>query len=108
MNVLVIDAGNSLIKFKRGDGKEDEFPHALIQLSETEVQHIATRSAGRVPEGYAIVNDVPYAYGEQAEHYPKLVQRHGAERYTKDYYGVFIAVAMARLFTKSGNASTKN
>jgi hypothetical protein len=105
MSVLVLDAGNSLIKFKRADGREDEFPHALVELSATEAKQIAVRSAGRVPEGYAIVNGKTYAYGEQAEHYPQMALRHGAERYTKDYYGVFVAVALARLYGKGGEMS---
>jgi len=46
MSVLVLDAGNSLIKAKiaRREHGEIAFPHALKQLTETEYNNILSRS----------------------------------------------------------------
>lgn len=103
-SILVLDAGNALIKAKRGDGREDEFPHALYRVPQSEFRDIEARNADRVPEGYAVVSGVPYAYGKQAERYSPE-KSHGAERYRDDYYGVFVALALARLFSKSADVS---
>jgi hypothetical protein len=45
MSVLVLDAGNSIIKAKiaRREHGEIAFPHALRQLTESEYQKIMTR-----------------------------------------------------------------
>jgi hypothetical protein len=105
MSVLVLDAGNSIIKFKRGDGAEDEFPHALKELSETDYKHILDRNNGRPPIDYISVNGKPYVYGEQAERYGTLTHRHRAERYAKDYYGIFVSIALSRLYDRGGEYS---
>lgn len=103
-SILVLDCGNALIKAKRAGGQEDEFPHALKELQPAEWRDITARNAGRIPVGYAVVNGVPYAYGTQAERYnPK--KSHGARRYEKGYYGVFCAIALGRLFSKSADVS---
>ena len=99
---IVLDAGNSLIKFKRNDGVEGEFPHALKSISDTDLGHIKT-SANRLPEGYARVNGVAYAYGEQAERYGVIDRRVRAARYTADYYGVFVALALALSYQRGGD-----
>ena len=46
MSVLVLDAGNSIIKTKiaRREGGEISFPHALRQLTESEYQRILARA----------------------------------------------------------------
>jgi hypothetical protein len=46
MSVLVLDAGNSIIKAKiaRRDGGEITFPHALRQLTESEYQKILAKA----------------------------------------------------------------
>jgi hypothetical protein len=100
---IVLDAGNSLIKFKRNDGVEGEFPHALKAISETELGHIKTRAGGKLPLGYARVNGQPYAYGDQAERYGVVDRRVRAARYTADYYGVFAALATALSYQRGGD-----
>ena len=46
MSVMVLDAGNSIIKAKiaRRDRGEISFPHALRRLTESEYQSILARS----------------------------------------------------------------
>ncbi len=103
-SVLVLDCGNALIKAKRTGGQEDEFSHALKALQPADWRELLKHTNDRVPSGYAVVNGAPYAYGTQAERYMPD-KSHGARRYEESYYGVFCAIALARLFAKSGNVS---
>ena len=101
MSVLVLDAGNSIIKAKiaRRDGGEIAFPHAVRQLTESEYQKILTRvSANGNTKDYIRVNGKPYVIGESAERHGVLVQRSGTARYTRDYYGILAAAALMRLY----------
>ncbi len=47
MNVMILDAGNSIIKCKTAT-RETAFPHALKALTDTEYEQIVLR-AGRLP-----------------------------------------------------------
>jgi hypothetical protein len=101
MSVLVLDAGNSIIKAKiaRRDGGEIAFPHALRQLTESEYQRILARAkSGNGVEDYMKIDGTPYAIGESAERHGVVVQRSGTARYTRDYYGVLAAAALMRLY----------
>ncbi len=101
MSVLVLDAGNSIIKAKiaRRDGGEIAFRHALRQLTESEYQRILARAkSGNGAQDYMKINGTPYAVGESAERHGVLVQRSGTARYTQDYYGVLAAAALMRLY----------
>ena len=74
MSVLVLDAGNSIIKAKIAlrDGGEIAFPHALRQLTESEYQRILARAkSGNGTDDYMKINGTPYAIGESTE-------RHGS------------------------------
>lgn len=102
ISVLVLDSGNSIVKFKRGDGNELEFVHGLKEISHSDINEITRSNAGKLPTGYAIVNDTPYAYGVQAERYGALEPRKRAARYTRDYYGVIAAIALAESYSKNG------
>lgn len=105
MSVMVLDAGNSIIKAKiaRRERGEIAFPHALKQLTEAEYTNVVSRAgvAGS-PPGYLRINDVPYVVGESADRHGVHVQRTGAARYTRDYYGIFAATALARLYERGG------
>jgi hypothetical protein len=105
MNVLILDAGNAIIKGKTAGG-EVAYPHALKELTETEYQNIVTR-AGKAgpPADYMRVNGKPYVVGDQAERHGTLTRRSGAARYTPDYYGVFVAVTLARLYERGGEVA---
>ncbi len=108
MSVLVLDAGNSIIKAKiarREDG-ELAFPHAIRPLTESEYQKISskTTSTGNTKD-YLKVNSKPYVIGESAERHGLLVQRSGTARYNRDYYGVLAAAAMKRLYGRGREIS---
>jgi hypothetical protein len=101
MSVLVLDAGNSIIKAKiaRRGGGEIAFPHALRQLTESEYQKILSRvSVNGSSKDYVRVNGAPYVVGESAERHGVVTKRSGTARYTRDYYGVLAAVALAQLY----------
>jgi hypothetical protein len=103
VSVLVLDAGNSIIKGKTpGRDGEVAFPHALHLLTEAQYNEIQVRSHGNPPPTYFRFNGRPYVIGEDAERFGELTRRSGAARYTQDYYGVFIAGMLLRLFHDGG------
>jgi hypothetical protein len=64
MSVLVLDAGNSILKGKiaRREKGEIAFPHALRQLTESEYQKILTRArTNGSTKDYIRVNGTPHA-----------------------------------------------
>jgi Actin like proteins N terminal domain len=103
MSVMILDAGNSIIKAKiaRREQGEVAFPHAFKQLTEAEYNNILAR-AGKfdLSTDYLRINGTPYVVGESAERYGISVKRSGAARYTHDYYGIFAASALARLYDR--------
>lgn len=106
-NVVVLDAGNSLIKAKSA-GRETTYLHGLVRLTEAKYDELVRRSEQGLRRGgksteLIRVNGVPYAYGEEAEKHGTVVRRARAARYTPDYYGVFAAIAMSHLYRQSGD-----
>ena len=104
MSVMVLDAGNSIIKAKiaRRDRSEVSFPHALQQLTETKYQSILARSnSSRSLADFMRINGQPYVVGERAERYGVLTQRSESALYTRDYYGVLTAEVLGRLYDRS-------
>lgn len=108
MSVLVVDAGNSIIKAKITWRKNGEvaFLHALKQLTESEYEKITTR-AGMQNQSmdYLRINGNPYVVGGSAERHRLITQWTGTSRYTRDYYGVLAAAASGRLFDRSREVS---
>lgn len=105
MSVMIIDAGNSIIKAKiaRREFGEIAFPHALQPLTENEYTTILSRAGKHAPAlDYIRVNGQPYVIGESAERHGLVTQRNGASRYTRDYYGVLAAAALGRLYERGG------
>lgn len=104
MSVMVLDAGNSIIKAKiaRRQNSEIAFPHAMKQLTESEYEKITNR-AGLLNQSmdYLRINGKPYVLGESAERHGIITQRTGAARYTRDYYGILAAAALGRLYERS-------
>lgn len=81
MSVMILDAGNSIIKSKiaRREMGEFTFPHALRQLTESEYQRILSRvSVTGASKDYLRVNGIPYVVGESAERHGVLTKRSGA------------------------------
>jgi len=100
MSVMILDAGNSIIKAKIANG-EITFPHAIQPLTEGEYQKIISRaSINGTSADYLRVNGKPYVIGESAERHGVLVQRSGSSRYTRDYYGILAVGALARLYER--------
>lgn len=108
MSVLILDSGNSVIKGKiaRRDRGEVAFPHALKPLTETEYENILSRSktTGRSSD-YVRINGQPFVVGESAERHGVHTQRTGSARYTRDYYGIFAAVVLGRLYDRGREVS---
>lgn len=103
--VLVLDAGNSIIKGKTMQA-EVAFPHAMRILTETEYANVLARSGfSGPPRDYMIINGTPYVFGESAERHGTLTRRTGAARYTPDYYGVLVAATLARVFDQNEEIS---
>jgi len=99
-SVVILDAGNSVIKAKiaRRDRGEMAFPHALKPLSETEYSNILARSkTSGSSMDYIRINGQPYVVGESAERHGVHTQRTGSARYTRDYYGIFAAAVLGPL-----------
>ena len=70
MTVLVLDAGNSVIKAKiaRRERGEIAFPHALKPLTEADYTSILSRSRKQsASQDYVHINGQPYVIGESAE-----------------------------------------
>ena len=83
MSVMVLDAGNSIIKAKiaRRENGEIAFTHAMKQITESEYEKI-TKRAGIQNKSldYMRINGQPYVIGESAERHGLITQRTGAAR----------------------------
>ncbi|MGD8750931.1 MAG: ParM/StbA family protein [Anaerolineales bacterium] len=104
MSVMVLDAGNSIIKGKiaRRQLGEVAFPHAIKALTEAEYSNVLSRLGETgLSEDYIRVNDKPYVIGESAERHGFITRRTGASRYTRDYYGIFAVAVLSRLYERS-------
>jgi hypothetical protein len=104
MSVLVLDAGNSIIKAKiaRRDRSEIAFPHTFKPLTEAEYTSILSRAGKQSSmQDYVRINGQPYVIGESAERHGVHTQRTGSSRYTRDYYGVFAAAMLGRFYERS-------
>lgn len=108
MSVMVLDAGNSIIKAKiaRREQGEIAFPHAIRQLSESEYKKIISRAQiNGTSKDYFRVNGKPYAIGESAERHGLVTPRSGTARYTKDYCGVLAAISLAQFYERGREVS---
>ena len=108
MSVMVLDAGNSIIKAKiaRRENGEIAFPHAMKQMTESEYEKITKRAGIQTQShDYMRINGKPYVVGESAERHGLITQRTGTARYTRDYYGVFAAASLGRLYNRSREIS---
>jgi hypothetical protein len=81
MSVLVLDAGNSVIKAKiaRRERGELAFPHALKPLTEAEYTSILSRSGKQASlQDVVRINGQPYVIGQSAERHGVHSQRTGS------------------------------
>ena len=103
MSIIILDAGNSIIKAKipRREHGEITFPHALRPLTEAEYSSILSRKGQQSSlQDYVRVNGQPYVVGESAERYGVHTQRTGPSRYTRDYYGIFAAAVLGQFYER--------
>jgi len=103
MSVLVLDAGNSIIKAKitRRERREIASPHALKPLTEAEYTSILSRAGKQSSlQDYVCINGQPYVVGEGVETHGVHAQRTGSSRYTRDYYGIFAAAMLGRFYER--------
>ena len=101
MSVMVLDAGNSIIKAKiaRREHGEIAFPHALRQLSESKYEKILARAHTKEnSQDYFRVNGKPYVVGESAECHGVVTPRSGTARYTRAYCDVLEAISLVQLY----------
>ncbi len=94
MSVMILDAGNSIIKAKiaRREQGEIAFPHAFKPLTEAECTSIVSRSSKlNALHDYVRINGQPYVVGESAQQHGVHTQRTGSSCYTRDYYSIFAA-----------------
>lgn len=104
MTVLVLDAGNSIIKGKTpGRDGEVAFSHAIRKLTEAQYNEILVRSRGTPPPSFFKINDQAYVVGDEAERFGEVARRSGAARYSADYYSVCLAGMLVRLFAEAVN-----
>jgi len=78
MSVIVLDAGNSVIKAKiaRREHGEVVFQHALQPLTENEYKTIISRTKlTNLSPDYVRVNGKPYVIGESAKRHGFVSQR---------------------------------
>jgi len=107
MSVIVLDAGNSIIKAKiaRRENGEIEFPHAMNQLTDSGYEKITNRaSVQNQSVNYLRINGNPYTIRVSAESHGLITQRAGTARYTQDYDGDF-AAALGRIYDRSREIS---
>ncbi len=98
-----IDGGNIRIKtatVSTSALQEDSFPHLRSEVSAQEHARNSKRD-GHEQESLFTVNGTHYVVGERAKRHSPIPRQHGAKRYTKEYYGVYAAIGMARLFRRS-------
>lgn len=99
LQLMSLDAGNAQIKAVSADGRNIVFPHALRQLSASDIEEMNIRKDTTNPNLF-IVNGIHYAIGEQALRSGPGSALFGEARYTETYYGVLVAIALFRLFPK--------
>lgn len=90
---LFLDFGNADVKWF--NGKEfSHFRHAIAPLSESQWRKIVGRNR-QPPQGYIAIEDRYFAVGDKARRHILKERPRGADRYTQDYYGVAMAMAVA-------------
>lgn len=97
---IFFDFGNADIKFFDGQKGYGYFRHAIAELSESQWRKIVGRSK-QPPEGYISIENRYYAVGDKARRYVLREKPRGADRYTQEYYGVALMLAISQLFDNS-------
>ncbi len=94
--MFVIDGGNADVKWQCGSVL-DYFPHALAELTKSQWEAAISRYGKSDDFGFVSVDGRYYVVGSQAENF-NLTKRQRRSKYTRDYYGILFASAVARTF----------
>lgn len=103
IRVLVLDAGNYIIKAKIAwrENSEIAYPHAFKPLTEVEYSSIVFRSGKQNSlKDYIRINGKPYVIGDSTERHGINTLRTGSNRYTRDYFGIFVAAMIGRFYER--------
>lgn len=102
MPKLYLDFGNADIKYLDGSGNYGHFRHALAEISNSKMNRLMGRST-LPPKGLLVVNGNGAAIGDAARRHTINERPMGAARYTKEYFGFFLAQALVNCFEKGSN-----
>lgn len=93
---FVVDIGNAYLKCICGDG-ELSFVHALAEITPSQWEYATDRFGESAPDDLVRFGDRFFVVGPTADGFfqTKLT---GRPKYTRDYYGVFFAAAVAKMF----------
>jgi hypothetical protein len=103
--VLILDNGNWKVKAISGQTKIS-FLHQIAPIMEHEYTQGLERYAAAQHGDFIQVDGEYYVVGETAERY-NVIRRQGAPRYTRGYYGVLFAAAVARAASSLGARDAK-
>ena len=93
---FVVDIGNAYLKCVCGDG-EIAFVHALAELMPSQWDYATQRFGEGAPYDLIRFGDRFFAVGATAENF-HMTKLTGRPKYSKEYYGVFFAAAVANMF----------
>jgi hypothetical protein len=102
LEVLVVDIGNALVKWKLGT-LEGSFPHAVTALTDNQWESAVARYGKENTIDFVQTETGKYVTGSTAENYFS-VPRSGRSKYERDYYGVLFASVIARIFADAPHA----
>lgn len=103
--VMIIDSGNFKVKAITGQTKIS-FLHQIAPIMPHEYKDGIQRYGQAQHGDFMQMNGQGYVVGDTAQYY-NVIRRQGAPRYTRDYYGVLFAMAVARAAKSLGTKDAK-
>lgn len=97
MPKLHFDFGNRDIKWFTEGSNKGYFLHAIVPLTQSQWLKAIGR-AKQPPKGYIAIEDKYFAVGDKARRYITKNRPSGAARYTSDYYGVAMCMAISQAY----------
>lgn len=101
---IYIDGGNADVKFVAGESYSS-FRHALAELTRAEYLQIGEDANAFNPDLVQVTTPQKQRYfvvGETAQSLSHVTSRTGRPKYERDYYGVFFASVVGRLYHEAG------
>jgi hypothetical protein len=103
--VIILDNGNWKVKAISGQTKIS-FLHQIAPIMSHEYKEGMERYGAAARPDFLHIDDEYYVVGETAQYY-NVIRRQGAPRYTRGYYGVLFASAVARAAASLGAKNAK-